>query len=229
MDIKNIFKRLEVKFLLTQEQYISTHKLISAHATADAYGDYLVQSIYYDTDNWDIIRNSIEKPAFKQKMRLRCYGIPGNSSTVFLELKKKYQGIVYKRRLALPLQKNLNIRNEISKNNSLTGKEFAFYLKNTNVYERAHVSYNRKAFENDIGFRVTFDSDIRFRTNTLDYQNPQGGLTILPPELIIMEVKTIGGIPLWLVNFLSENKIYPHSFSKYGEGYKKYILKGNRS
>jgi len=226
MNPKNIFKRLESKFLITQEQYTFLHGLIAQHTTPDSFGSYLVQSIYFDTPDWAVIRHSIENPPFKQKMRLRCYGMPTIDSMPFLEIKKKCHNVVYKRRLTLPLYEGLNIREEVAKDNSLTGREFLFYLERHPVYERAHVSYRRQALENDSGLRVTFDSDIRFRSNMLHYQNPRDGLTILPPRLMIMEVKTLGGMPLWLASSLSENKIYPTPFSKVGEGYKKYVLGG---
>ena len=224
--VKSVFKRNEVKFMLTQEQYLHIKGVIKKYMQEDEFGSYLVQSLYFDTDNWQAIRASIEKPKFKEKLRLRCYGIPTADDIMYLELKKKLRGIVYKRRISFPmaLLAHKTPREIALEDDSQIGRELSFYLNTYPVQEKAHVVYNREPFENDQGLRITFDSNLRFCTTKLDYHNPHGGLPILDPHLIIMEVKTQEGIPLWLASELSELKIYPSSFSKYGTGYKKYIL-----
>lgn len=222
----SIFKRQEEKFLITLDEYVKLQKIISDQVPQDSYGKYLVQSLYFDTDKWDIIRASIEKPVFKEKLRLRCYNIPSCNSTIYLELKKKYKGIVHKRRIDFPLEM-LRTRNarEIAKNSdSQMGREMNFYLKAYPVSEKVHISYNREAFAHESGLRITFDTNIHFRTDKLDYENPEGGRKILPDNIVVMEIKTLGGMPMWLARNLSEFHIYPSSFSKYGTGYKKYIL-----
>ena len=192
----------------------------------DDFGEYLVQSLYFDTDNWDVIRASIEKPVYKEKLRIRCYGIPDAASSVFLELKKKYKSTVHKRRVMLLLGdlQNKSARDIMATDNTQIGRELNYYLNSHNVYEKVHISYNRLAFTTDNGLRITLDKNIHFRTNQLDYNHPQGGLEILPANLTIMEVKTLGGMPLWLSYALSQHGIFPTSFSKYGVGYKKHVL-----
>ncbi|MCL2286086.1 MAG: polyphosphate polymerase domain-containing protein [Firmicutes bacterium] len=224
--MESIFKRQEVKFVLTQAHFLLIYQIITQHVPPDRFGKYLVQSIYFDTDNWDVIRASIEKPVYKEKLRLRCYGVPGANSPIYLELKKKYKGMVHKRRIDFLMDdlKNKTPRDIAAADNSQVGKELDFYLKSMSVYEKAHISYNREAFSDTNGLRVTFDTDIRFRTNFLDYGHPSGGLEVLPEGYTIMEVKTLGGMPLWLAHALSQFRIFPTSFSKYGTGYKKYIL-----
>jgi len=224
--MNSIFKRQEVKFVLTQAQYLPIYEVITQHIPPDTYGKYLVQSIYFDTDNWDIIRASIEKPVYKEKLRLRCYGVPNVSSPIFLELKKKLKNTVHKRRIAFPIEdlQNSSAKDIAAAENSQIGRELSFYLKIMPVHEKVHISYNREAFSDNTGLRITFDTNIRFRTNLLDYEHPDGGQEILPGDLIVMEVKTLGGMPLWLARELSKHNIFPTPFSKYGVGYKKYIL-----
>ena len=220
-----IFRRQEVKFVLKEAQYSLLRDLIKAKIPSDSFGKYLVQSLYFDTDTWDVIRASIEKPVYKEKLRLRCYGVPDRSSTIFMELKKKYKSIVYKRRISFPMQAlQLKTSRDIAaEENSQIGRELSFYFHTNPVEEKVHISYNREAFS-DNGLRVTFDTGIRFRTNFLDYQYPDGGLEVLPAGLTVMEIKTLGGMPLWLAQALGESKVFPTPFSKYGVSYKKYIL-----
>ena len=222
----SIFRRYEKKFLLTHEQFLYVYDIVSKNVPSAAFAEYLVQSLYYDTDNWDVIRASIEQPVYKEKMRLRCYGVPDIDSTIFLELKKKYKGIVHKRRISFPMEElhHKTTRVIASEDSTQIGLELDFYLRSNPVYERAHISYTREAFADGQGLRVTFDTDIRFRTNLLDYNHPKGGLMLLPEGLTLMEVKTLGGMPVWFAQSLSEHGIYPTSFSKYGVGYKKFVL-----
>ena len=224
--MESIFKRQEKKFVITESQCLSIYNVITQHIPPDPFGKYLVQSLYFDTENWDVIRASIEKPVYKEKLRLRCYGVPEVDSTIYLELKKKYRGMVHKRRIAFPMEElhSKTARDIAAADTSQVGRELDFYMKSMPVHEKVHISYHREAFEDDSGLRITFDTDIRFRTNMLDYQHPDGGLEVLPDVLMVMEVKTLGGMPLWLAHALSEFDIYPTSFSKYGVGYKKYIL-----
>jgi len=158
----------------------------------DHYGEYLVQNLYYDTESWDIIRASIERPLYKKKMRLRCYGVMNPESDLFLELKKKYQGIVHKRRIALPVKTHLfcSIREVLSQGTSQIARELDFYVKATAVSEKIYISYQRTAFAGitEPGFRVTFDTDVRFRLDCLNCACPGDGCLILPPEKILMSV-----------------------------------------
>jgi len=226
--MESIFRRQEVKFVLDQAQLLPFYDIITQQVPPDTFNNYLVQSLYFDTDTWDVIRASIEKPIYKEKLRLRCYGVPGSDTTIYLELKKKFRGVVYKRRIAFPMQFLLyKTPQEIAEiEDSQIGRELAFYLQAHNVSEKVHISYNREAFSDSSGLRITFDTNIRFRTNMLDYEHPEGGLDVLPKGVTVMEIKTLGGMPLWLAQALSEFRIFPMSFSKYGVSYKKYILKG---
>jgi len=227
--LENVFKRHEIKFMLTKEQFADIQELFDVHMHPDHFSNYLVQNMYFDTANWDSVRTSIEKPVYKEKLRLRCYGIPEKDTLMFLELKKKYKGIVYKRRIAFPMKElfenSKNLHKIIEDDASQIGRELKFYLDSHDVYERAYISYHRSAFFDGKDLRVTFDTDAYFRLHSFGYEEPNNGQTLLEPDTILMEVKTAGGIPLWFTEFLSAHKIYPTSFSKYGTGYTKYIMR----
>jgi len=228
--MQSIFKRYEKKYLVTREQYAALENVLSRHMEPDRFGEYLVQNLYYDTDGWDIVRTSIEKPAYKEKMRLRCYGEINPESRLFLELKKKYNGIVYKRRVAIPA-KTLSggfVGNLIPDGASQIAREIDFYMKSNAVSAKIYISYWRAAFVGtaDKELRVTVDSDIRFRLDCLDYSRPKDGKTILPRDKMIMEIKTHGGMPMWLARALCENKIFPTPFSKFGICYTNHINAG---
>ena len=234
---QTIFKRYEKKYLIDNGQYNAALDFISYNAVPDEFGKSTVCSIYYDTPDKRLIRASIEKPVYKEKLRLRSYGVPNNSSRCFLELKKKYKGIVYKRRIEADYVsavsymkgnanalKDAQIRNEIDYFNSYYG----------NLSPSADIFYSRTAFydRNDRNVRITFDSDIFARDYDFDLKNGIYGDRILENGLYLMEIKTAGAMPYWVSVMLNELKIYPASFSKYGTAYrnsltdKKSILTG---
>jgi len=230
--MQSIFKRYEKKYLITNEQSKQLKKIISQHMSLDQYGEYLVQNLYYDTANWDIIQASIEKPLYKEKMRLRCYGEATGESKFYLELKKKYKGVVYKRRIAIPAQSLIgnSVQATLSATHSQISKELDFYIQSNGVAEKIYIAYQRTAFAGitagpDEGLRVTFDTDVRFRLDDLSFSNSTVGQYILPDGKILMEVKALGGMPLWMANALSENGVFPTSFSKFGTCYTDYIYK----
>ena len=227
--MQSIFKRYEKKYIITKEQSIQLQKAISQYMTQDQYGEYLVQNLYYDTENWDIIRASIEKPLYKEKMRLRCYGESSGESKFYLELKKKYKGVVYKRRIAIPAQSLIgnSVQAAITETPSQISRELDFYMRSNGVSEKIYIAYQRLAFAGiaDEGLRVTFDADVRFRLDDLSFSNSTAGQYILPDGEILMEVKALGGMPLWVANALSENGVFPTSFSKFGTCYTDYIYK----
>ena len=226
--METIFKRHELKYILTPPQKAQIMAHITAQVPPDIHGEYLVQSLYFDTPDWAIIRHSIDSPVFKEKLRLRCYNVPGQDATMYLELKKKLKDTVYKRRISFLAQvlKDNTPRAIAAGDTSQIGRELDHYLHINPVAEKAHVSCHRQAFGHDQDLRITLDTNIRFRTHQLDYQHPGEGLLVLPDDLCVMEVKTRGGMPLWLSHAFSQYKLFPRPFSKYGAGYKKYILKG---
>jgi hypothetical protein len=225
--MQKIFKRYEKKYLVTQEQVAAFQDVFQPRTEPDQYGEYLVQNLYYDTESWDIMRASVESPCYKEKMRLRCYGLIDRETIFFLELKKKYKGIVYKRRTAIPAKElyDRTVRDIVSEETSQISRELDFYLLSNAVSERIYISYQRTAFtgtENK-NLRITFDTDIRYRINALDFSSRDGEHSLLAPDIMLMEIKTPDIIPLWLARALSEHGIFPTPFSKAGICYTRHI------
>ena len=228
MAYQSVFKRYELKYLLTMEQKQAILAAMRPHMALDQYGRTTVRSLYFDTDNYRLIRSSISKPAYKEKLRLRSYAQAAPDSAIFVELKKKYRSVVYKRRIAMPerdavawlcREQPCPIRNQIS-------AEIDYFL---DFYETLHptmlLSYQREAFySTDIpGFRVTFDDTILCQQEKLSLEAEIFGTPILPEGRILMEIKCAGGMPLWMAHALSANHICKSSFSKYGTAYKTLI------
>jgi len=171
----------------------------------------------------------MEQPRYKEKLRLRCYGEPSKSTKFFLELKKKHQGIVHKRRIAFSSDRfsDRGIRGLVEQEVSQISRELGYYLQTNMIVEKMYIAHKRRAFSGvaDQDLRITFDTDIRYRLHDLNFDRPDQGTPILPPETILMEIKVPSGMPLWLAQALSANKIYPTSFSKFGTCYMDHLQK----
>lgn len=224
----NTFKRYEQKYLLSESQYEYIMLSIGEHMKPDEHGFYPISNLYYDTDNFELIRSSIEKPAYKEKLRMRCYGQSTDGSTVFFELKKKFNGVVYKRRASLPYNKAIAFAQSgiCPDKNDQIQYEIAAFLAHKPVQPRVFIYYERKAFvdEHNPSLRITFDSNLRFRQHKLTLADAPEGTEILPDGQALMEIKASSAFPLWLCKILSQSKAYPTSFSKYGTCYKKFII-----
>ena len=229
MDYQKIFKRYELKYLINVEQKMRLLSSMSEYMSIDKYGKSDIRNLYFDTENYRLIRQSLEKPLYKEKLRIRSYGIAFDSDAVFVELKKKYDHVVYKRRISLPY---IDANNWLLKNNGRLdlqiSREIDYFL---NFYEglspKAFISYEREAYymRNGEDFRVTFDSNILGRSTDLSLSSKTYGRSLLGNGEFLMEIKCSGGIPLWMVSALSREKIYKTSFSKYGTFYKNEIIK----
>lgn len=219
-----IFKRIEKKYLLDEEQHGELLRWIDNYMKADKYGKSTICNIYYDTPNYELIRTSIEKPPYKEKLRLRSYGIPKETERTFLELKKKYDGIVYKRRIELSLKEAQNYLEHGIKpsTDSQILREIDYFRHFYLPQKRMYIAYDRIAMYGieDENIRITFDQDIRSREYDLDLTKGDHGDLLLKKGTTLMEIKVAGAYPLWMVNALSSLKIYPVSFSKYGMIYK---------
>ncbi|MBR5134997.1 MAG: polyphosphate polymerase domain-containing protein [Clostridia bacterium] len=218
------FERSEKKYLLDDAQYGALKAVLERHMEEDAYGEYTVCNLYFDTEHNDLIRRSIEKPQYKEKMRLRSYGVVGDDDKVFLEIKKKYKGVVYKRRIKLSYQEaKAYLRDGTPP--SVTGQifnEIDYFIKFYGCKPKLYLSYDRVALCGlgaEKALRITFDRNIRSRTDRLDLSIPPDGAQLLEDGKWLMEVKAPGAMPLWLTAALTELKIYPTSFSKYGRIY----------
>ncbi len=224
------FSRVEYKYLLSERQYNALMPIILRHTRADEYGKSTIMNLYFDTPDYRLIRASIEKPVYKEKLRLRSYGIPSDDSTVFLELKKKYQKVVYKRREQAPYREMVEyINGKRPVKDSQIFKEINYFLSfYKELAPRMFISYEREAYfdKEAQSLRISFDSNITYRDYDLDLQKGVYGQRLLEKGGHLMEIKAIGALPLWLAEALSENEIYKISFSKYGNAYKNILLKG---
>lgn len=231
MAYANTFKRWELKFLLDEKQYELVRGFIESFMTMDSYGLSAVRNIYLDNENFDMVRNSISKPEFKQKVRLRSYGDVTDDSTAFLEIKKKYRGIVYKRRLEMDYGALYDYINTGTIPDNISDKqvfgEVDYLMKKMNLFPRAVVIFDRTAWygNDNREFRVTFDGNIRCRTGDTDLRSDSPCEPIPGQPFRVMEIKTAGAVPFALARFLSENRFFTGSYSKYGSYYKKILIK----
>lgn len=224
MSTQMVFKRYEIKYLLNGKQKEKVLKAMEPHMEPDAFGRSTIRNIYYDTDNYRLVRKSLEKPVYKEKLRVRSYRAVGPDDRVFVELKKKYDGVVYKRRISVAEQaafQYLTGRITAPEPSQIT-EEIDYFLR---FYEtlapKVFLSYEREAFytKEPGEFRVTFDENILWRETDLSLEKGIYGAPILKPGQTLMEIKTPGAIPLWMVKVLSEESIRQTSFSKYGNAY----------
>ena len=227
-DFQMTFKRYEIKYLLDEKTYLELRKRLEGKMVVDQYGEKTVCNIYFDTPDSRLIRTSLEKPVYKEKLRLRSYGTPERNSTVFVELKKKYKGVVYKRREDMVLSEAEAYLYQGWKPgfSSQVLLEIDWFLKYYGQITPAmYISYERIAMNEvkDSGLRVTFDTNILWRKEELNLKEGSWGNPILEPGQRLMEIKIAGAMPLWLGEILDKLYIYPVSFSKYGRAYQDQI------
>lgn len=229
MAYQAVFQRYELKFMLNVDQKNKIISEMAPYMEPDKFGRTTIRNIYFDTDHYRLIRRSIEKPAYKEKLRIRSYALADPESPVFVELKKKYRSVVYKRRISLP---------ETQAMDWICGKspcpvqgqipdEINYFISH---YETLHptlfLTYDRDAYysRSGDGFRVTFDDNILCRQSDLSLEYGIWGDSLLPETKVLMEIKCGGAIPLWMTSILSREGIYKTSFSKYGTAYKTIIF-----
>ncbi|MBR1781745.1 MAG: polyphosphate polymerase domain-containing protein [Oscillospiraceae bacterium] len=225
---QTVFKRYELKFRLKRSQYQALLPLLQLHMTEDEHGKSTIQSLYFDTPTFLLARRSLEHPMYKEKLRLRSYGLAKPDSTVFIELKKKFDGVTYKRRAELSweqAQRWLYWNGADPLDTQIT-REIGYCLSHyEQLRPRVLLTYRREAWygKDDHEFRVTFDENIAWRTQRLNLSSDFTGEKLIGDDEVLMEVKVSGAIPGWLVHFLSANHIYKTSFSKYGAAYQRVL------
>ena len=223
-----VFQRYEIKYLMDRRQRDAVLRAMEPYMSMDEYGHSSIRNIYYDTPNFRLIRESLEKPVYKEKLRVRGYGPAAAGDPVFVELKKKYRDVVYKRRISLPqAQAEACLSGKMHLPDSQIGREIAYVLDfYRELAPAVFLSYEREAFfERDGGeFRVTFDENIRYRRTELTLDSDAWGTPLLKPDQVLMELKASGALPLWMARVLSQQKIYKTSFSKYGTAYQDIFL-----
>ena len=232
MAFTNIFKRYELKYLLTKEQMEEILDRAGEYIRGDEYGKSTICNIYYDTPDSLLIRRSLEKPIYKEKLRLRSYGVAKANTPVFAEIKKKYDGVVYKRRINTNEQQAMALCKGIAPvtKNQITNEILYFVRRYHNLAPAVFLSYEREAFyaKNDGDFRITFDRNILWRDYDLTLSKGVYGTPILNSNQVLMEVKCPGAMPLWFVEILTDMGLYKTSFSKYGKAYEAMLKNSNQ-
>ncbi len=229
MSSQTVFKRYEYKYMITEAQKSAVLKAIEPYMQLDKYGRTTIRNIYYDTDTYLLIRRSIEKPTYKEKLRIRSYGVATGDSKVFVELKKKYKSEVFKRRVSLPCNEAMQWiarEHHCHKHNQICDEIDYFIDHYETLHPTVFLSYEREAYftREPSDFRVTFDDNILVRQEDLDLRGEAYGTPILPKGKTLMEIKCSDGMPLWMTEVLSREKIYKTPFSKYGTAYRTLIF-----
>lgn len=236
--IQEIFNRFERKYLLNEQQKNEMVKFLKEHLVLDPYSKdesyYKVFNIYYDTPDHLVIRDSLAKPQYKEKLRIRSYYLnPTDDMLVFLEIKKKLKGRINKRRLIMTYQAardyvNHGIRPTFKDPMDIQIlKEIDYFIKIHQVIPHIYIEYERLAFiSKDEHLRVTFDKNIAFNKKDLMFSNHSNELLFPRNNMYLMEIKTDSNFPLWLVKKLSTFELFSQSFSKYGKIYQHHIVGG---
>ncbi len=222
------FKRYEKKYMLSPEQLARILAGAKNYVRADEFGRYTICNIYYDTDDFRLIRASLEKPVYKEKLRMRSYGIPSDRDKVFVELKKKFDSVVYKRRTVMAAAEAVSYIHggTLPEQEDQICREIDWFMRSYRPTPKVYIAYDRAALIGleDPELRITFDTNLRWRSHALDLRAGDYGEPLLRPDQILMEVKIPGTAPVWLAHLLSETGAFPTSFSKYGSCYRQNIL-----
>lgn len=221
----DVFCRREIKYLIADHQRAALEAAIGQHMAPDRFPHSSIRNIYYDTPDFRLIRHSLEHPVYKEKLRIRCYD--GGAGDVFLEMKKKYKGIVYKRRLMVPQDQALAfLAGQADLPDGQISRELTYFRDfYQNLQPQVFLSYERDSWygKEDSGLRLTMDRDIYYRAEDLRLDGAGMGEAILDPGWSLMEVKAENAIPLWLTMLLAQLKINKVSFSKYGRAYEQQL------
>ena len=229
MGYQAVFKRYELKYMVTDAQKAKILKAMAPCMEADRYGRSTVRNIYFDTDDFILARHSIAKPDFKEKLRIRSYSKAEAGSTVFVELKRKYDHVVYKRRVGVTEKEAVDWicrGRSVGMHEDQRSREIDYFLSlYDGIRPALYLCYDREAYRMKDGsdFRVTFDTNILCREHDLSLESDAYGTSILEDGMVLMELKCSGGIPVWMTRMLSKERIYKTSFSKYGTAYCRFM------
>lgn len=235
-----VFNRNECKFLLNDDVYKSLSVKLQEYMDKDDYSKddnfYTISNIYYDSEDNYLIRNSLMKPTYKEKLRLRAYGVPSENDKVYLEIKKKFNGVVNKRRTSIKLKEAYTFLSTSKKPeiqtymNKQVINEIEYILKLYNVKPKLYLAYDRRAMfgKDNKELRITFDTNIRTRRYDLKLEAGDYGEQLLEKGKWLMEIKAEKNIPIWLAQLLSKYKVYKTNFSKYGKEYEKMLINNKK-
>lgn len=298
----SVFKRVEKKYRIDSAQRRAVEGAAAACMAVDAYGRTRITSLYLDTPDRAMIARSVEKPLYKEKLRLRTYGEAAGRAlmgafaagpvaraagepplseaevearacagcrtaglagpgavTVFFGIKKKFKGIVYKRRLALslpaalafasgmayevaaarwPLADAVQAADALSPQTRQIARELEAAMdRHAPLVPSMGIACDREAWAVretplvsgdsrgeagvppalfDPELRLTFDDQLEYGDC---FRSQAEWRPLIAPQESILEIKSAGPYPRWLVNALSTHAIYPASFTKYGNAY----------
>lgn len=230
-----VFNRYEHKYLMDALTYEKVLKIMDCHMVLDSHNKnhctYTIANVYFDTDDDYLIRHSLEKPRYKEKLRLRSYGVPDGDTKVFLEIKKKVNGIVNKRRTTLTLKEAYDFVNTgkapqaKAYMNKQVLSEITYFLKCYKLRPKLYLAYDRVAYfeAGNPDLRISFDCNIRSRRYDVALESGDYGEQLLDKNTYLMEIKTSTAMPLWLSHMLGEFNLKRCSFSKYGTEFKNFI------
>lgn len=216
--------RKEMKYIINKEISKNLIEEINNYVKPSDFFFQRIHNVYYDNDYYGVISRSKNSSEFKEKLRIRTYEMPsGFVKDAYVELKKKFKGITYKRRIKL----KLNIVEEMFEKNDLfpvmpdgqIKQEVVYFQQKTKCFPKVYISYNRHAYVCSDGsdMRITFDSDIFTREKNLSLKTNEEDILFGHEELVIMEVKVNGSMPIWFTNVLNKYSICPTSYSKYAK------------
>ncbi|MBD5136663.1 MAG: polyphosphate polymerase domain-containing protein [Lachnospiraceae bacterium] len=228
-----VFSRVEHKYIIDSTVYKNIRNQLKDYMYEDGFstdgGFYTICNIYYDTATDELIRKSLEKPVYKEKLRLRSYGRADDDTKVFLEIKKKFKGVVNKRRTVLKLREAYDFTETYRQPeyrdymNKQVLNELEYFMNHYKPVPKVFLAYDRAALfcKDDPELRITFDTNIRTRRDNLRLDSDDKGEQLIDKDKWLMEIKVINAYPLWLVDILNSNGLFKTSFSKYGTEYLK--------
>ena len=246
MNTPDVFKRVEYKYLLSPQQFDSLTESLADKIRPDEFGGSTISSLYYDTRQFAMINRSLEKPVYKEKLRIRAYGTPEDGDPVYVELKKKFRGVVYKRRVPLTANAAYAFMGGVSYRSAALAfpladaalqdgcllprriqiaEEISQCCKRWEMPRPAMmVCVEREAYRciSAPDLRITFDIMPRWRTDDLFFSAEQAGHLLYPDDKVIMEIKCTDAYPFWLIEELDKHGVYPQPNSKYGLSYQEY-------
>ena len=226
-EIQSCFKRVEKKYMLTREQYKAMLRGMAFHMVPDEHPRYTIGNVYFDTEDYELIRTSLEKPVYKEKLRVRSYGVASDDGLVFVEIKKKFDGVVYKRRVTMTAaEADAWLRGGRPPRESQISREIDWFMNCYHPAPAVYIAYDREAYagRENSELRITFDTNLRWRDYEVDLRAGDWGNPLIRDDQVLMEIKIPGTAPLWLAHLLSENHIVSTTFSKYGAYYKQAVL-----
>ena len=242
------FQRKEKKYLISSGQYKAIKEGLTSHMRLDDYGATRIDSLYLDSFDHNLICKSLEKPLYKEKLRVRSYGAFSEADAVYVEIKKKFKGIVYKRRVRMSAEGARayythqmtyeqaqhvypvlqNPENDLTVGKIQIAREIdAFFKRHPGIEPAMLISCIREAWcpndndDQDCVDRITFDESISYVD--LLKANAVQRRPVISDDLVVMEIKCAGGYPQWLCDLLGDCGAYPRSFSKYGNAFKRVL------